>query len=48
MVVLHALQHVRVIAVGLFSLTAFSLLTFQSVEVVHAFMSMFSDTFHKN
>ncbi|SFM00643.1 hypothetical protein [Salibacterium qingdaonense] len=48
MVVLHVMQHLRAVAVGLFSLTALSLFTFQSVEVVQAFMALFSDHFHKH
>ncbi|MGY4690638.1 hypothetical protein [Salibacterium sp. K-3] len=48
MVVLHVLQHFRAVLAGLFSLTAISLLMFQSVEVTQAFISLFSDYFHKD
>ncbi|MFB5663874.1 hypothetical protein [Alteribacillus sp. HJP-4] len=44
---LHVLQHTRIIAVGLLSLTAASLFTFQSIEITQAFMSFFTDLFQK-
>ncbi|MGG3564529.1 hypothetical protein ABES03_23330 [Neobacillus rhizosphaerae] len=34
---------VRLIMVGFFSLTALSLLSYQSVEILHAFIDFFKD-----
>ncbi|WP_185819676.1 hypothetical protein [Salibacterium salarium] len=48
MVILHALQHARILVVGIFSITALSLMAFQSVEIAQAFLTLFSDYFHKD
>ncbi|WP_185819757.1 hypothetical protein [Salibacterium salarium] len=48
MIVIHALQHARILVAGIFSITALSLMAFQSVEITQAFMAFFSDYFHKD
>ncbi|MFZ4453299.1 hypothetical protein [Salibacterium aidingense] len=48
MAILHLFQNLRVIATGILSLAALSIMMFQSVEIVQAFMSLFTDYFHKD
>ncbi|MCD5325719.1 MULTISPECIES: hypothetical protein [Pontibacillus] len=44
---LHTIHTMRFVLIGLFSLTATSLFAFQSVEIVEAFMELFTDLFRK-
>ncbi|WP_272885568.1 hypothetical protein [Fictibacillus marinisediminis] len=42
------LHLIRFAAIGLFSTTALSLILFQSVEVLHAFIDVFTGFFHND
>ncbi|WP_345241669.1 hypothetical protein [Pontibacillus salipaludis] len=44
---LHTIHTLRFVLIGLFSLTATSLLAFQSIEIVGAFMELFADLFNR-
>ncbi|GGD01725.1 hypothetical protein [Pontibacillus salipaludis] len=44
---LHTIHTMRFVLIGLFSLTATSLLAFQSIEIIEAFVELFADLFNR-
>ncbi|WP_202595662.1 hypothetical protein [Pontibacillus yanchengensis] len=44
---LHIAHSMRFVIIGLFSLTAASLFTFQSIEIIQAFSELFADLFKR-